>query len=370
MKEKKNTTKPNCFKIKLLSWLLIIALLFSAPLPTQFFSSPTPVAAATKSTPKLSKTSAVLKIGQKSRLYLNNATSNQVTWTSENEQIVAVSKSGYITGINNGTAKVYATYKNQRYTCRITVPKVSISNTSVSIYAGKKVYLKLNNAYGTTSWKSSDKSIATVSSSGQVTGKKTGRTIITAINQGITYTCTINVVDLNKKIDNAIDALISTARKEIGYRVKRTKRSLDSKTANAGYNNYTKYARDVDDYYQGEPWCATFISWCMMKTYGLNTAEKLLKDWPYVACRYLPYYLPSYNTPKKGDIALFYNGSEYGHTGLVTKVQGTRFWTIEGNTKKVNEVIPEGYCVCEKSYYIKNLPRVKFCRPQYQIAVQ
>ena len=75
---------------------------------------------------------------------------------------------------------------------------------------------------------------------------------------------------------------------------------LDSicKTANAGYNNYTKYARDVDDYYQGDPWCAMFISWCMMKTYGRNTAKKLLKDWPYVACRYLPYYLPSYNTPK------------------------------------------------------------------------
>jgi hypothetical protein len=146
---------------------------------------------------------------------------------------------------------------------------------------------------------------------------------------------------------------------------------LDSicKTANAGYNNYTKYARDVDDYYQGDPWCAMFISWCMMKTYGRNTAKKLLKDWPYVACRYLPYYLPSYNTPKKGDIVLFYNGSDYEHTGLVTKVQGARFWTIEGNTKKITEVIPEGYCVCEKSYYIKTLPKVKFCRPQYQIAV-
>ncbi len=74
----------------------------------------------------------------------------------------------------------------------------------------------------------------------------------------------------------------------------------------------------------------------MMKTYGRNTAKKLLKDWPYVACRYLPYYLPSYNTPKKGDIVLFYNGSDYEHTGLVTKVQGARFWTIEGNTKKNN----------------------------------
>lgn len=369
MKEKKSATKSNCFKNRLISWLLIIALLFSVPLPAQVYT-PIPVAAATKSTPKLSKTSAFIKIGQKSRLYLNNAVSNQVSWASENEQIIAVSKSGYITGISNGATKVYATYKNQRYTCRITVPKVSISNTSISIYTGKKASLKLNNAYGPVKWSSSSSSTATVSSSGQVTGKKTGKAIITAVNQGIKYTCTINVEDLNKKIDSAIDALITTARKEIGYREKRSNKNLDSKTANAGYNNYTKYARDVDSWYQGDPWCAMFISWCTMKTYGLNTAERLLKDWPYVACRYLPYSLPSYNTPKKGDIVLFYNGSDYGHTGLVTKVQGTRFWTIEGNTKKVTEVVPEGYCVCEKSYYIKNLPRVKFCRPQYQIAVQ
>lgn len=247
MKEKKTTTNHTCFMNRLISWLLVITLLFSAPIPTQVFSVPTPVAAATKKTPKLSKTSAVIKIGQKSRLYLYNAVSNQVAWASENKQIVAVSKSGYITGVNNGTVKIYATYKNQKYTCRITVPKVSISNTSVSIYAGKKVSLKLNNAYGTTSWKSSDRSIATVSSSGQITGKKTGKTTITATNQGITYTCTLNVLDLNKKTNNAIDTLIVTARKEIGYREKRTERNLDSKTANAGYNNYTKYARDVDD---------------------------------------------------------------------------------------------------------------------------
>lgn len=200
MKEKKTTTSPTCFMNKLISWLLVITLLFSAPIPTQVFSVPTPVEAATKKPPKLSKTSAVIKIGQKSRLYLYNAVSNQVAWASENKQIVAVSKSGYITGVNNGTVKIYATYKNQKYTCRITVPKVSISNTSVSIYAGKKVSLKLNNAYGTTSWKSSDRSIATVSSSGQITGKKTGKTTITATNQGITYTCTINVLDLNKKL--------------------------------------------------------------------------------------------------------------------------------------------------------------------------
>ena len=48
MKEKKTTTNHTCFRDRLISWLLVITLLFSAPIPTQVFSVPTPVAAATK----------------------------------------------------------------------------------------------------------------------------------------------------------------------------------------------------------------------------------------------------------------------------------------------------------------------------------
>ena len=48
MKEKKTTTNHTCFMNRLISWLLVITLLFSAPIPTQVFSVPTPVAAATK----------------------------------------------------------------------------------------------------------------------------------------------------------------------------------------------------------------------------------------------------------------------------------------------------------------------------------
>ena len=45
-----------------------------------------------------------------------------------------------------------------------------------------------------------------------------------------------------------------------GYLEKRSNSQLDSKTGNAGYNNYTKYARDIDNLglpgCQGQPWCA------------------------------------------------------------------------------------------------------------------
>ena len=34
---------------------------------------------------------------------------------------------------------------------------------------------------------------------------------------------------------------------EVGYLEKRSNYMLDNKTANAGYNNYTKYTRDIDN---------------------------------------------------------------------------------------------------------------------------
>lgn len=44
----------------------------------------------------------------------------------------------------------------------------------------------------------------------------------------------------------AIKRLIATAKAEEGYLEKATNAQLDSKTANAGSNNWTKYARDLD----------------------------------------------------------------------------------------------------------------------------
>ena len=84
--------------------------------------------------------------------------------------------------------------------------------------------------------------------------------------------------------EQAINALIAVAKNEIGYLEKATNAQLDSKTANAGYNNYTKYWRDVYPAYQGQPWCACQISWDMMTAFGLETAKKLLRHWPYVYC--------------------------------------------------------------------------------------
>ncbi|UVY22280.1 MAG: protein of unknown function DUF2272 [Bacteriophage sp.] len=166
---------------------------------------------------------------------------------------------------------------------------------------------------------------------------------------------------------NAIDKLIQIAKNEVGYLEKASNSQLDGKTANAGENNYTKYWRDIKPDYQGQPWCAAFVSWCMMKAFGLDTAKKLLKHWPYVYCPTMADLFTLNANPKIGDIVIFKRNGEFSHTGIVIKVSGDRFWTVEGNTSGGSTIIANGGGVCQKSYYNSNLPGTKFCTPNYSL---
>lgn len=170
--------------------------------------------------------------------------------------------------------------------------------------------------------------------------------------------------------EKAINALITTAQAEIGYMEKQSNAQLDDKNTNVGDGNYTKYWRDLKPIYQGQPWCAVFVSWIMYKTFGLETAKKLLKhenDFPYVYCPTLGARFTKYANPQRGDIVIFYRNGTFAHTGIVTKVEGDKFYTIEGNTNNGSTIIANGGSVCSKSYNNSNLPGTKFCRPDYSI---
>lgn len=165
---------------------------------------------------------------------------------------------------------------------------------------------------------------------------------------------------------SAIDKVINIALDEVGYLEKKSNSQLDSKTANAGLNNCTKYWRDIKPEYQGQPWCACFVTWCFVKAFGRENAEKLLRHYPYVYCPTMASLFKLYANPKRGDIVIFKHGSEFTHTGIVTGVNGDYFTTIEGNTSGGSTIIANGGGVCEKGYYNSNLPGTKFCRPNYE----
>ena len=181
------------------------------------------------------------------------------------------------------------------------------------------------------------------------------------------YTVTKNEDKEETTMDKAIEKVILIAKNEEGYLEKKSNSQLDSKTANAGSANYTKYWRDIKPSYQGQPWCAAFVSWCFMKAFGLEKAKKLLKHWPYVYCPTLGNLFARNANPKIGDIVIFYHNGTFTHTGLVTAVIGDRFYTIEGNTSGASGIIANGGGVCAKSYLNSQMPGTKFCTPDYSI---
>ena len=167
--------------------------------------------------------------------------------------------------------------------------------------------------------------------------------------------------------EQAIDKVISIAENEVGYLEKASNNKLDSKTENAENANYTKYWRDIKPEYQGEPWCACFVTWCFVQAFGKEKTEKLLKHYPYVYCPEMAGLFTLNSNPKRGDVVIFKRNGTFVHTGIVTHVNGDYFETIEGNTSGGNTIIANGGGVFKKSYYNSNLQGTKFVAVNWSI---
>ncbi len=178
--------------------------------------------------------------------------------------------------------------------------------------------------------------------------------------------------------------VIAIAKAEEGYLEKKSNADLDSKTANAGSNNYTKYARDLDalGFYNGKKngvaWCDIFVDWCFVQAYGLEDAQKLTfqkigKNNSGAGCKYSRNYYKNnrrlFDTPQAGDQIFFYGSdmTSISHTGLVIKVDSNYVYTVEGNTSSASGVVANGGCVREKKYKHDYNRLAGFGRPDYGI---
>lgn len=173
--------------------------------------------------------------------------------------------------------------------------------------------------------------------------------------------------------------LIKIAEAEVGYLEKKSNSSLDSKTANAGYNNYTKYARDLHKagYYQankqGYAWCDMFVDWCHLQAAGgdKKLAEATIcQTGPYGAgctesMRYYKNAKRLFTSPKPGDQIFFGTSAKVTHTGIVYKVDAKKVYTIEGNTSSAAGVVANGGAVRKKSYALSYNKICGYGRPKY-----
>ena len=156
--------------------------------------------------------------------------------------------------------------------------------------------------------------------------------------------------------------IIEVALAEVGYLEKATNAQLDSKTANAGSNNYTKYGKWYG--MNGQPWCDMFVSWCAAQAGEADAVGKYA---------YVPshqnffdqrgqYFARGAKTPQAGDIIIFRNES---HIGLVEKVSGGYVHTIERNTSGGSTLVANGGGVHQKKYPLTSSYIQGYGRPAY-----
>ena len=163
-----------------------------------------------------------------------------------------------------------------------------------------------------------------------------------------------------------MEDMIRVALAEEGYLEKRTNDMLESKTANAGSNNYTKFGRDMGC--NGQPWCDAFVDWCFKKAYGTAEAKALLGGWSNytpTSAQYFKNMHQWFTTPQRGDIIFFKNSQRICHTGIVLEVKNGRVYTIEGNTSGGSTLEANGGCVAKKNYPLGYNRIAGYGRPKY-----
>ena len=136
----------------------------------------------------------------------SDASNKAVTWSSSNTSVATVSSTGVVTAVANGTATITVTTADggKTETCTLTVKPsvtgVTLNHISATVAKGSTLTLIPTITPSDTSnkavtWASSDPEVATVSSSGVVTGQADGTATITVttVEGGYTATCEITV---------------------------------------------------------------------------------------------------------------------------------------------------------------------------------
>ena len=172
----------------------------------------------------LNKTALELEEGGSATLTVkyspNDATDKATTWKSSDANVAKVSANGKVMAVKSGNATIIANCQGKDAYCNVTVKakevqsqqsaskpetpvvielkSIALNKTTLELEEGGNTTLTIeyspNNATDkTTTWKSSDASVAKVSDNGKVTAVKAGNATIIATCQGKIETCAVTV---------------------------------------------------------------------------------------------------------------------------------------------------------------------------------
>jgi len=172
----------------------------------------------------LNKPSTYIVKGDTETLYAiiepENATNQNVTWSSNNTAVATVSANGEVSAVSAGTATITVTTVDGGHqdTCAVTVSNFAVSvtgvslKTSTSLVVGETEHLiptitPENATHQKITWHSNNTAVAVVSESGVVTAEKVGTATITVTTDdgGKTASCTVTVNP--KVITFTVDAI-------------------------------------------------------------------------------------------------------------------------------------------------------------------
>jgi uncharacterized protein YjdB len=131
-----------------------------------------------------------------------------ILWSSTNPASVTVSNTGLITGIGPGSSSITATIEGKIATVSVTVTKSAVASITlkpdlsvIRLNENQQIASTVKNTSGNElvgirlNWSSSDASVATVSTTGMVTGKSVGTSTITVSFGAITAQAKVEIIN-------------------------------------------------------------------------------------------------------------------------------------------------------------------------------
>ena len=144
----------------------------------------------------------LLYVNEKKQLKTNAGKKDVVAWTSSNSGVVTVDEKGNLVAVAAGNAVITATLGESSDRCEVIVKNTTtnigedvIELKTKGTYQKHTLGLQIEGRKNTVKWTSSDKTIATVTSKGMVTGKKAGEVTVTAEANGVKDSVTVKVAD-------------------------------------------------------------------------------------------------------------------------------------------------------------------------------
>ena len=131
------------------------------------------------------------------KLKLRNS-KGSITWKSSNPAVATVSSNGVVRTYKNGKTVISAKYKKKIYKCSVTVKRVKMKPSSLTMLVGRTYKLSLSRSGIPAKWESSDRKIASVDQNGKVRSLSTGSCTISASYRKVKWSCKLTVLSISK----------------------------------------------------------------------------------------------------------------------------------------------------------------------------